>query len=117
MPPVRHHLGITAFGTNACTAANAGDRLMPEHEEDEETRSCTSSCVAGHASRSRGETVDALEGTLVFVQPQTNRTAFVEEAGTTVLAIGSTVGQPYEAGAGRSGRSSILRTSPVTTKQ
>ena len=31
MRPVRHHLGITAFGTNAWTAANEGDRLMPEH--------------------------------------------------------------------------------------
>src|SRR5881397_1927186 len=35
MRPVRHHLGITAFGTNAWTAANEGDRLIPEHEEDE----------------------------------------------------------------------------------
>ena len=32
MRPVRHHFGITAFGTNAWTAANVGDRLMPEHE-------------------------------------------------------------------------------------
>ena len=37
MRPVRHHLGITAFGTNAWTAANNGDRLMAEHEEDEGT--------------------------------------------------------------------------------
>ena len=29
---------------------------------------------------------------------QTNRTAFAEEAGTAVLAVGSTVGQAYEAG-------------------
>jgi len=29
MRPVRHHLGISAFGTNAWTAANEGDRLMP----------------------------------------------------------------------------------------
>ena len=35
MRPVRHHFGITAFGTNAWTAASVGDRLMPEHEEDE----------------------------------------------------------------------------------
>ena len=32
MRPVRHQLGITAFGTNAWTAADGGDRLMPEHE-------------------------------------------------------------------------------------
>src|SRR5262245_52709388 len=35
MQPVRHHLGITAFGTNAWTAEKVGDRLFPEHAEDE----------------------------------------------------------------------------------
>ena len=30
--------------------------------------------------------------------PRPNRTAFAEEAGTTVLAVGSTVGQPYDGG-------------------
>ena len=35
MRPVRHHLGVTAFGTNAWTVENVGDRLLPEHEEDE----------------------------------------------------------------------------------
>ena len=34
----------------------------------------------------------------MFVPPQVDRTAFAEEAGTTVLAIGSNVGQPYEVG-------------------
>ena len=34
----------------------------------------------------------------MFVRPETSRTAFAEEADTTVLAIGSRVGQPYEAG-------------------
>ena len=38
MRPVRHHLGISAFGTNAWTAAREGDRLMPEHAEDEGSR-------------------------------------------------------------------------------
>ena len=86
MRPVRHHLGIHAFGTNAWTASVEGDRLMPEHEEDEGSEELD------------GESVDAPEGTLVFVRPETNRTAFAEEAGTTVLAVGSRVGQPYEAG-------------------
>ena len=27
--PVRHHLGITAFGTNGWVGENVGDRLMP----------------------------------------------------------------------------------------
>ena len=34
MHPVRYHLGISAFGANAWTVENVGDRLMPEHEED-----------------------------------------------------------------------------------
>jgi hypothetical protein len=42
--------------------------------------------------------VDAPVGTLVFVGPEVKRTAFAEEAGTTVLAVGSRVGQPYEVG-------------------
>lgn len=98
MRPVRHHLGITAFGTNAWTAAEVGDRLMPEHEEDEGNEELY--VVLGGRARFEidGETVDAPLGTLVFVEPLTNRTAFAAEAGTTVLAIGSRVGQPYEAG-------------------
>src|SRR5204863_281542 len=34
MRPVRHHLGISAFGTNAWRGENAGDRLVPSHTED-----------------------------------------------------------------------------------
>jgi mannose-6-phosphate isomerase-like protein (cupin superfamily) len=98
MRPVRHHLGITAFGTNAWTAANVGDRLMPEHEEDEGSEELYV-VLRGHARfEIGGDTVDAPEGTLVFVRPQTSRTAFAEAAGTTVLALGNTVGQPYHLG-------------------
>ena len=98
MRPVRHHLGITAFGTNAWTAANEGDRLMPEHQEDEGSEELYVVLRGRARFEIDGDTVDAPEGTLVFVRPKGNRTAFAEEAGTTVLAIGSTVGQPYEAG-------------------
>ncbi len=98
MRPVRHHLGITAFGTNAWTAANVGDRLMPEHEEDPGSEELYV-VLQGRARFEIGDdTVDAPAGTLVFVEPETNRTAFAEEAGTTVLAVGSTVGKAYEAG-------------------
>ena len=98
MRPVRHHLGITAFGTNAWTAANEGDRLMPEHQEDEGTEELYVVLRGRARFEIDGETVDAPEGTFVFVRPETSRTAFAEEADTTVLAIGSRVGQPYEAG-------------------
>ncbi len=98
MRPVRHHLGITAFGTNAWTAADVGDRLMPEHEEDEGSEELYVVLQGRARFEIDGDTVDAPAGTLVFVPPQTNRTAFAEEAGTTVLAVGSIVGKPYEAG-------------------
>lgn len=98
MRPVRHHLGITAFGTNAWTAADEGDRLMPEHEEDEGSEELYVVLRGRARFEIGGETVDAPEGTLVFVPPETSRTAFAQEAKTTVLAIGSRVGHPYEAG-------------------
>jgi len=98
MRPVRHHFGITAFGTNAWTAANVGDRLMPEHEEDEGSEELYI-VLRGHARfEIDGNTVDAPQGTLVFVQPLVDRTAYAEEPQTVVLAVGSTVGKPYEAG-------------------
>ena len=98
MHPVREHFRISAFGTNAWTAENAGDRLMPEHEEDAGNEELYV-VLRGHARfEIGGEPVDAPEGTLVFVQPETHRTAFAETPGTTVLAVGSTVGQPYHGG-------------------
>jgi mannose-6-phosphate isomerase-like protein (cupin superfamily) len=98
MRPVRHHLGITAFGTNAWTAANEGDRLVPEHREDEGNEELYVVLRGRARFEIDGNTLDASAGSLVFVEPESNRTAFAEDAGTTVLAIGSTVGQPYEVG-------------------
>jgi mannose-6-phosphate isomerase-like protein (cupin superfamily) len=98
MRPVRHHLGITAFGTNAWTAGSVGDRLVPEHQEDEGIEELYVVLRGRARFEIDGNSVDATEGMLVFVQPEAHRTAFAEEAGTTVLVIGSTVGQPYEAG-------------------
>ena len=98
MRPVRHHLGISAFGTNAWTAANEGDRLVPEHTEDEGKEELYIVLRGRARFEIDGNTVDAPEGTLVFVKPEGNRTAFAEQAETTVIAIGSTVGEPYELG-------------------
>jgi mannose-6-phosphate isomerase-like protein (cupin superfamily) len=96
MHPVRHHLGITAFGTNAWTAEKVGDRMFPEHEEDDGNEELYV-VVRGRARFELGEDkVDAPAGTLVFVSPETTRTAFAEEAGTAVLAVGATRGKPYE---------------------
>jgi tetratricopeptide (TPR) repeat protein len=97
---VRHHFGITAFGVNAWTAQDAGDRLINEHdeagEEDEQEE-----LYLVHTGRARfelnGETVDAPTGTLVYARPGVRRTAFAEEPGTTVLAVGGRPGHAYEA--------------------
>ena len=98
MRPVRHHLGITAFGTNAWTSTKEGDRLMPEHAEDEGVEELYV-VLRGHARfEIDGDTVDAPAGALIFVGPETSRTAFAVDAETTVLAVGSRVGKPYEAG-------------------
>jgi mannose-6-phosphate isomerase-like protein (cupin superfamily) len=96
--PVRHHLGITAFGTNGWMGENVGDRLVPSHEEDPGNEELYVVLRGRARFEIDGETVDAPAGSLVFCRPEAKRTAFAEEAGTTVLAVGSTVGQPYHGG-------------------
>jgi len=98
--PVRHHLGIAAFGVNAWTAKEAGDRIINEHEEAEDDGDTQEELYIVQSGRARfeidGEEVDAPAGSFVFVKPNTKRTAFAEEAGTTIVAIGGTPGQAYE---------------------
>jgi tetratricopeptide (TPR) repeat protein len=96
---VRDVLGIRAFGISSWTAYDVGDQLVPEHAEDQpDDNEELYVVVRGHARFEVGdETIDAPQGTLVFVpQGPNTRTAFAEEAGTIVLAIGATVGKAYE---------------------
>ena len=96
--PVRHHFGITSFGVNAWTARDAGDRIINEHDESEQDSDEELYLVMrGRATfELDGERVDAPAGTLVFVRPGVKRTAFAEEADTSILAIGGTPGKAYE---------------------
>ena len=96
--PVRHHLGITAFGVNTWTGHAAGDRIINEHDEsDEEGNEELYVVLSGHATfELDGERVDAPVGTLVLARSGTRRTAFAEEPETTVLVCGGNVGQAYE---------------------
>jgi len=95
--PVRHHFGITSFGANAWTGAGQGDRILNEHveEEDEEEE-----LYFVHRGRARfeldGTDVDAPAGTFVFVPTGVKRTAFAEESGTTILALGGRPGHAYQ---------------------
>ena len=43
-----------------------------------------------------GDRVDAPAGTFVFAPPDVKRTAFAEEAGTTIVAVGGTPGKAYD---------------------
>lgn len=93
--PVRHHFGILGFGVSAWTGRDAGDRVIKEHEEPHEE------LYLVHRGRAvfdvDGERTDAPSGTLVFVRPHVTRTAFAEEPGTTILAVGGMPGQAFEA--------------------
>jgi quercetin dioxygenase-like cupin family protein len=94
--PVRRRLGIQAFGTNAYTAEQAGDRVVEEHSEQgghEELYFV----VSGRATFTLdGEEHDVPAGTFVFCRPGTRRGAVATEPGTTVLAMGAKPGVPHE---------------------
>ena len=96
---VRHHFGITSFGANAWTGHEAGDRIINEHDEadDEDGDEELYLVQSGRATfELDGERVDAPAGTFVFAPPAVKRTAFAEEPGTTIVAIGGRPGKAYE---------------------
>ncbi len=94
---VRHHLGIQAFGVNSWTAKAAGDRIINEHSEEDDQEELYVVLRSRATFEVDGEKEDAPEGTLLFAKPGVKRTAFAEEAGTTILVVGGEVGKPYEA--------------------
>jgi uncharacterized cupin superfamily protein len=93
--PVRRPLGITAFGVNAYTAANAGDEVVEEHTETALGHEEIYVVLRGHATFTvDGEEVDAPWGTIVYLDdPAQKRHAVAKEAGTTVLAVGGVPGK------------------------
>jgi hypothetical protein len=97
--PIRHHLGITAFGATAWTAGAVGDRVINEHDEDDPTADEELFLVLrGHAVfELDGDLVDAPAGTLVFAPPHTRRIASAKEAGTAIILLEGTPGKAYEA--------------------
>jgi len=95
--PIRLHFGIKAFGVNAFFADAAGERLINEHDESDDEQQELYLVHSGHAVfELDGERHDAPAGTFVFVKPGVNRTAYAQEPGTTVVAVGGTPGKPYE---------------------
>jgi hypothetical protein len=95
--PVRHTLGIRAFGTNAYIAGEAGDDVVEAHDElgdpgqDPAASHQELYFVArGHATFTiDGSEHDAPAGTYVFIpDPASRRHAVAREPGTTVLSFG-----------------------------
>jgi mannose-6-phosphate isomerase-like protein (cupin superfamily) len=95
--PVRLHFGITSFGATTWTARAAHDRIINEHDEQDTGDEELFLVLRGRAVfELDGDRVDAPAGTLVFSPSGVRRTAFAEEAGTTILALDGTPGKAYE---------------------
>jgi len=95
--PVRRHFDIQAFGVNAYTAEEAGQRLVEAHREEENGHEELYVVVSGHARFVlAGEPHDAPAGTLVHCVSGTLREAFAEEPNTTVLGIGAKPGEAFK---------------------
>ena len=84
--PVRHTLGIDAFGINAY-AGDEGDLVVEEHADDHQELYLV---VRGRARfRAAEEEFDAPAGTLVLLEPGEKRIAHAADPGTVVVAVGA----------------------------
>src|SRR5262245_11683506 len=95
MRPVRHHFGITSFGVNTWTGVEAGDRIINEHDEENEQEELYFVATGRARFELAGESKDVPAGTFVFVERGVMRTAFAEEPGTTLVVMGGEPGKPY----------------------
>jgi tetratricopeptide (TPR) repeat protein len=95
--PVRRHFDIRAFGVNAYTAEEAGQRVVEEHREGDGGHEELYVVLTGRATfMVEGEDNDAPAGTLVHCPPGTLRGAVAAEPGTTVLGIGAKPGEIFQ---------------------
>jgi len=97
--PLRHELGIGAFGVNAWVAKATGDPAVERHDEKVAEGGANGHeelyvVLRGHATFTiDGEEVDAPAGALVFCgDPHTRRGAVALEDGTAVLVVGGPEG-------------------------
>jgi tetratricopeptide (TPR) repeat protein len=98
---VRNHFGITSFGINAVRIPGAGN-LVREHDElaglgNSEQEELYVVLGGSATFELDGETIEAPAGTLVFARPEAKRSAVASEEGATLLIVGGTPGQAYDA--------------------
>jgi hypothetical protein len=103
--PIRRTLGVTAFGINAYTADDAGEPLIETHDETSFGAGRHQELYLVLSGRAiftvDGRELDAPAGSLLLVEPGTERAAVAASANTTVLVIGGRPGSalpvsPYE---------------------
>ena len=91
--PVRHHLGVSAFGVNAFLAAAAGDRVVELHDERDVGHEELYVVVRGAARFTiDGAQHEVPAGSVVLVAPSSVREAFATAPDTAVLVIGGAPG-------------------------
>jgi tetratricopeptide (TPR) repeat protein len=95
--PIRLALDIRSFGINSWTGRNAGDTVIPEHDEVPTGHEELYLVTAGHATFSvGGEEIDGPEGTIVLVRDASlSRGAIARKPGTAVLTVGAKPGEVY----------------------
>jgi len=94
---LRRALDVQAFGINAWTAHEAGQTVIGEHDENANGHEEVYVVLSGHATFTvDGETVDAPQGTVVFVRdPAVKRTAVGDVVDTTILVVGAKRGEAF----------------------
>jgi hypothetical protein len=96
--PLRHVLGIGAFGVNAWLGAGAGERVIEEHDEaGDQGQEELYVVLSGRATFTvDGSVLDAPAGTCVAVlDASLTRGAVAAEDGTVVLAVGAVRGEGF----------------------
>jgi len=93
--PLRRRFDIRAFGANAWTGAQPGDRLIERHREVDGPEELYI-VLTGLATFEVGdEEIDAPPGTFVFVRPGVVRGAIAAEPETTIAAVGAKAGEVF----------------------
>jgi hypothetical protein len=95
--PLRELLDVRAFGVNAWSVENAGDPVIPAHDERQTRHEELYVVVRGQARFTvAGDEIDAPLGTIVFVRdPSVERGAVATSADTIVLSAGAKPGAAY----------------------
>ena len=95
--PVRHHLGVEAFGINAYTGSSVGDIVIEDHDEADRGHQELYLVVRGRAEFTLGdETAQAASGTFVFfADPTLRRKAVALDPDTAIVAVGAEAGRAF----------------------